>query len=77
MNHGCIMPGRLGFDSSYIAHVHITPCLICTELAACRPRTTALHFPQCLQIETYLLNVTLMVPSHVNLNVDYLMRLHI
>lgn len=28
MSHGCIMPSRLGFDSSYIAHVHITPRLI-------------------------------------------------
>lgn len=28
VSHGCIMPSRLGFDSSYIAHVHITPHLI-------------------------------------------------
>lgn len=28
MSHGCIIPSRLGFDSSYIAHVHITPRLI-------------------------------------------------
>lgn len=28
MSHGCIVPSRLGFDSSFIAHVHITPCLI-------------------------------------------------
>lgn len=25
VGRGCITPSRLGFDSSYIAHVHITP----------------------------------------------------
>lgn len=27
-SHGCTTPSRLGFESSYIARVHITPCLI-------------------------------------------------